>query len=73
MKTMFRQNMGIIDRGFRICVGITLLVLGITVVEGITGTILIILSVPLLVFGITGFCPAYILFGFSTKRKDSCC
>lgn len=73
MKEMFRQNVGVFDRGLRICVGIALLTLGIAVVEGTAGTILIILSVPLLISGITGFCPTYTLFGFSTKRKGSCC
>lgn len=60
------------DRGFRLCLGTALLVLGLTVAEGITGTILIIFSIPLLAFALAGFCPAYTVFGVSTKSK-SCC
>ncbi len=57
----------------RICLGIGLIVLGVLIVKGTLGTILMILSIPLLVSGTIGFCPTYTLLGISTKREGSCC
>lgn len=73
MKIPFKQNVGMMDRCFRICMGILLVVLGVLFAKGSVGTILVILSIPLLISGIIGFCPTYILFGISTKREGSCC
>lgn len=71
MKDAFRQNMGTLDRVLRVSAGIVLLVLATFVVSGATATVLVILSVPLVVPGITGFCPSYSLFGLFTKREGS--
>lgn len=73
MKIPFQQNVGIADRMLRVGMGIVLIVLGILIAKGTIGTVLVILSMPLLVSGITGFCPTYTLLGISTKRKGSCC
>lgn len=73
MKIPFRQNMGMMDRMLRICIGVVLIVLALLIVKGTVGTILMILSIPLLVSGIAGFCPSYVLLGISTKRESSCC
>ena len=73
MKIPFRQNVGMMDRMLRICIGIVLIVLAVLLVKGTVGTILMILSIPLLVSGIIGFCPSYVLLGISTKRENSCC
>jgi hypothetical protein len=73
MKIPFRQNVGMMDRMLRICIGIVLIVLAVLFVKGTVGTILMILSIPLLVSGIIGFCPSYVLLGISTKRENSCC
>ncbi len=59
--------MGMLDRTVRICIGIVLVVLGVAVVKGTTGIALMILSLPLLMTGITGFCVLYIPFNISTK------
>jgi hypothetical protein len=57
------------DRALRILLGVTLLILGWG--GFVTGTIGLVLKIggfiPLLT-GITGVCPAYIPFHFSTKR-----
>jgi hypothetical protein len=57
------------DRALRILLGVTLLILGWG--GFVTGTIGLVLKIggfiPLLT-GITGVCPAYIPFNFSTKR-----
>ncbi len=71
MKTALRQNMGILDRVLRICAGIVLLVLATFVVTGTTATVLLVLTIPLLIPGITGFCPSYSLLNISTKREGS--
>jgi len=73
MKIPFQQNVGIADRMLRVCIGIVLIVLGILIAKGTIGTVLVILSIPLLVSGIAGFCPTYTLLGISTKREGSCC
>lgn len=73
MKIPFTQNVGSLDRMLRICMGIGLIVLGVLIVKGTIGIILMVLSIPLLVSGIIGFCPSYILLGISTKREGSCC
>jgi hypothetical protein len=69
MKNPLRQNMGMLDRMIRICMGIVLLVLGVIVAKGTIGLIFIIVSILLLMTGITGFCILYIPFRISTKPK----
>lgn len=73
MKIALRQNMGMLDRMLRVCVGIVLIVLGTLAVKGALGIVLMIFSIPFLIPGITGFCPSYALFGISTKRETTCC
>jgi hypothetical protein len=65
--------MGMLDRMLRVCIGIIVIVTGILSATETLGVILIILSIPLLVTGITGFCPGYVPFGISTKREGNCC
>ena len=69
MTTLFRQNMGTLDRTIRLCIGVVFLTLSIFFVKGIGATILLILSVPLLFTGISGFCILYVPFGMCTKRE----
>jgi len=73
MKVPFKPNVGMMDRMLRVGIGIALVVLGILIAKGTIGTVLVILSIPLLVSGIVGFCPTYTLLGISTKREGSCC
>lgn len=64
-----KQNMGAIDRVIRIILAIVVLVLYLT--GNITGTAAIILGIIAVIFFLTslvGFCPAYVLFGISTKK-----
>ncbi len=72
MKITFKQNVGMLDRVLRVSIGMALMGLGTLVVKDAIGTVLIILSIPLLFSGITGFCPSYALWGISTKREESC-
>jgi len=73
MKISFSQNMGMVDRVVRVCVGIVLVIFGAFIVTGAIGIFLIVLSIPLFLSAIVGFCPAYIPFGISTKRQQICC
>jgi uncharacterized membrane protein len=70
MKILRKQNVGALDRCFRICMGIVLAALGALIVKGTMGAILMILSIPFLVSGITGFCSIYALLGISTKQES---
>lgn len=74
MKLTYKKNMGILDRMLRVCIGIILIVTGMLLVMETVGVVLIILSIPLLISGITGFCPLYVPLGISTKREtNNCC
>lgn len=66
MKNPFRHNVGLLDRILRVWVGIALVTVGALAADGIVAVILLILSIPLLFSGITGFCPTYSLLGIST-------
>ena len=71
MKDGLKQNMGTLDRVLRVSAGIVLLLLAVSVSAGTTATVLSILCLPLLIPGITGYCPTYTLLGISTKRKGA--
>lgn len=59
-----KSNVGGIDRGLRILVGIVLIVLGLTGVIGYWGLI----GLLPLATGLIRFCPAYPLLGISTCK-----
>jgi len=65
-----QKNMGVVDRGIRTIVG---LVLAVLIVTGeLTGTAAVILGIVAAVLVLTsaaGFCPLYMPFKISTKRK----
>lgn len=73
MKVAYKQNIGTLDRMVRLCAGIILMILGMFVITETAGLAFMILSIPLLITGITGFCPGYTLLGITTKRQNSCC
>jgi hypothetical protein len=63
-------NMGKSDRIIRILVAAAVAVLYFTnVISGTLGVILLVLSGILLITGIIGTCPLYLLFGLSTRTK----
>ena len=66
-----KQNMGTIDRTVRIVLAIVVAVLYFT--EQITGTAAIVLGIFAIIFLVTssiGFCPLYVPFKISTKKKE---
>ncbi|MCB0495872.1 MAG: DUF2892 domain-containing protein [Cyclobacteriaceae bacterium] len=66
-----KANMGGADRVIRIVIAI---ILGVLYYQGIvTGTLGIVLLVVAVVFALTSlvsFCPLYLPFGMSTKKKE---
>jgi ABC-type antimicrobial peptide transport system permease subunit len=66
-----KKNMGAADRTIRILLAI---IVGYLIISGqVGGTLAIILGIFTAAFVITGFigwCPAYVPFGFSTKKKE---
>ena len=63
------KNVGMADRVIRMI--IVLVILGLYLGGQITGTAAIILGIIAVIFFLTslvGFCPAYVLFGISTKK-----
>jgi hypothetical protein len=65
-----KQNMGLIDRIIRAVVAVLLLALSLNGgLNGVAGTIGIIIAVILILTAALGFCPLYLPFKFSTKKK----
>lgn len=66
---MFTANEAVWDRVVRLVLGLILLYVGWGgVVAGAGGIVLGIFGVVFLLTGLTGFCPLYTLFKFSTKK-----
>jgi hypothetical protein len=65
---MFKQNVGTIDRGIRIALGIILAAVGMLVLKGTVGTVVGIVALIPLITGIVGFCPLYVPFKLSTLK-----
>ena len=62
-----KENVGSADRTIRIIVGLALLSL-LFILEG-NARWWGLVGLPLLLTGITGYCPGYMPFGISTKRS----
>jgi hypothetical protein len=66
-----KKNMGTIDKVIRILVAVVFVVLYFTnVISGTLGIILLILAAVFVVTSLLGFCPLYLPFGLSTKKKE---
>lgn len=66
-----KQNMGTADRTIRIILAIVIVILYFT--QQIAGTAAIVLGILSIVFMLTsaiGFCPLYMPFKISTKKKE---
>lgn len=64
-----KNNMSNLDRIIRAVVGVVLLALYFgSVVTGVLGYIFIAFGAIMLITAAIGFCPAYTLFNFSTKK-----
>ena len=66
-----KKNMGTVDKVIRVLVAIIILVLYFThVVSGTLAVILLILAGVFVVTSLLGFCPLYLPFGLSTRKKE---
>lgn len=64
------KNMGTVDRVIRTIIAIAIVVLFfVGHISGTAAVVLGILAAILLVTGLTGVCPAYMPFHFSTKKE----
>jgi uncharacterized membrane protein HdeD (DUF308 family) len=65
------NNVGGVDRGIRIVLGIALLVLGfLHVVTGTFAIVAYIVGAVALVTGLVRFCPAWSIFGINTRSAE---
>jgi len=66
-----KKNMGTVDKVIRVLVAVVVLVLYFThVISGTLAVILIILAVVFVATSLLGFCPLYLPFGLSTRKKE---
>ena len=66
-----KLNMGSWDRILRLLVALVVaILLLIGVLKGLVAVILGIIAIIFFVTSIFGFCPLYIIFGVSTKKKS---
>jgi hypothetical protein len=66
-----KKNMGTIDKVIRILVAVVVVVLYFThVISGTLAIILLILSAIFVVTSLISFCPLYLPFGLSTRKKE---
>jgi len=62
------RSVGGIDRTLRIMIGSMLVLAGIFLVK--SQALFIIFGLALLTIGLVGFCPAYVPFGISTRKRE---
>lgn len=82
LTSLYRRNVGGLDRGIRLTLGIPLLTAGLFLAGGIggepVGLILALVGLVGVLTGVTARCPLYVPFGISTvrlatSRSASCC
>lgn len=65
-----KSNMGTADRVIRMLIVIVIAILYVTgQISGIAAIILGIIAVAFLITSLVGWCPSYLPFGLSTKKK----
>jgi uncharacterized membrane protein len=66
-----KKNMGTIDKSIRILVAVLVVVLYFThVISGVLAIVLLALSAIFVVTSLISFCPLYMPFGLSTRKKE---
>jgi uncharacterized MAPEG superfamily protein len=67
-----KKNMGITDIIIRIVIAIVFAVLFFTqAVTGVAGIILLVLAIVFVLTSLVGFCPLYLPFNITTRKKDN--
>jgi hypothetical protein len=65
-----KTNMGKFDRLFRILIAVAIAVLySLSIITGTVAIILLVIAAAFAITSLVGFCPLYLPFGFSTRRK----
>ena len=66
-----KKNMGNTDRLLRVLIALVIVDLYFTnTIGGTLAIVLLVLSVVFILTGMVSFCPLYLPFGISTKKKD---
>jgi len=66
-----KKNMGTIDKVIRILVAVVVVLLYFThVITGVLAIVLLALSAIFVLTSLISFCPLYLPFGISTKKKE---
>jgi len=66
-----KKNMGTVDKVIRILIAVVVVVLYFTdVISGTLGIVLLVLAGVFLLTSLVGFCPLYLPFGLSTRKKE---
>jgi uncharacterized membrane protein len=66
-----KKNMGTIDKVIRILVAVVVVILYFThVISGTLAIVLLALSAIFIVTSFLSFCPLYLPFGLSTRKKE---
>ncbi|HEU4382719.1 MAG TPA: DUF2892 domain-containing protein [Anaeromyxobacteraceae bacterium] len=73
--SLYRRNMGGLDRGIRLVLGPTLVAAGLFFAGGMAGEpfgiLVALVGLGSLLTGLTGRCPLYVPFGISTARRGT--
>lgn len=64
----FKKNVGRLDRTLRKIAGAALFLTGLFLLKG--SVLIMVFGVAMLAVGLIGFCPAYVLFGISTRKQE---
>ena len=71
MEIIMTQNMGSLDRVIRVLLAIVFIILYFTgVVTGTFGIILLVLAGIFILTSLVSFCPLYVPFKLSTRKKE---
>jgi hypothetical protein len=65
-----KQNMGLIDRVLRVLIAVVIVALFFAnVISGVVAIVLLIIAGIFVLTSLISFCPLYIPFGLSTRKK----
>jgi hypothetical protein len=66
-----KKNMGLIDKVIRLLIAVIVIALYFAnVISGILAIILLIFAGVFILTSLLGFCPLYLPFGLSTRKKE---
>lgn len=66
-----KPNMGNVDKAVRIIVALVIAGLSYAgIIEGTLAVVLLVLSAVFVLTSMMGFCPLYLPFGLSTRKKE---